>query len=42
VTKLEGKYKFGQNRPTEDQQGVIDALTASGSPLADFAKKYAP
>ena len=26
ITKLEGKFKFNQNRPKEDQEGVIEHL----------------
>ena len=29
IEKLEGKAKFNQNRPVEDQQGVVDALAQS-------------
>jgi transcriptional regulator len=41
VTKLEGKFKLGQNRPLEDRRGVIDGLTAMNSPLAQLAKEFA-
>lgn len=30
ITRLEGKFKLGQNRPAGDIQGVIDALSRSG------------
>jgi transcriptional regulator len=29
VTRIEGKFKLGQNRPAADTQGVFDALTNS-------------
>jgi Transcriptional regulator len=29
VNRLEGKFKLGQNRSTEDAQGVFDALSRS-------------
>lgn len=32
LTRIEGKFKLGQNRPPADRQGVFDALTASGDP----------
>ena len=32
LTSIEGKFKLGQNRSSADQQGVFDALTASGDP----------
>jgi transcriptional regulator len=30
VSRIEGKFKLGQNRPAEDMQGVYDALSGSG------------
>jgi transcriptional regulator len=30
ITRLEGKWKLGQNRATEDRQGAIDGLRQSG------------
>jgi transcriptional regulator len=32
VTRLEGKFKLSQNRPTEDIQGVFRELSSSGDP----------
>ena len=29
IARIEGKYKFGQNRSTEDIEGVIDALASA-------------
>jgi transcriptional regulator len=34
ITRIEGKFKLGQNRPVEDQQGVIHHLAASADPIA--------
>ena len=33
VTRLEGKFKLGQNRSHADQQGVVRALSGSDDPL---------
>ncbi len=33
IAKIEGKFKFNQNRPTADRQGVIEALQGSRNPL---------
>ena len=30
ITRLEGKWKLGQNRPDADQDGVIDGMAARG------------
>ena len=30
VTRIEGKFKLGQNRPAADIQGVFEALSRSG------------
>ncbi len=30
ITRIEGKFKLGQNRSTADQQGVFDTLSSSG------------
>jgi transcriptional regulator len=30
ITRIEGKFKLGQNRPVADNQGVFDALSRSG------------
>jgi transcriptional regulator len=30
ITRLQGKWKLGQNRTTEDRQGAIDGLRSSG------------
>ncbi|WP_367875248.1 GNAT family N-acetyltransferase [Luteolibacter sp. Populi] len=32
ITRIEGKFKLGQNRPPADVQGVFDALSRSGDP----------
>lgn len=32
VTRVEGKFKLGQNRPAADTQGVFDALSRSADP----------
>jgi len=32
ITRIEGKFKLGQNRSPADQQGVFDALIASDDP----------
>ncbi len=44
ITKLEGKYKLGQNRSRRDMEGVINQLkssrTASDVELADLSKKH--
>jgi transcriptional regulator len=29
ISRIEGKFKFGQNRPPEDLQGVVEALSRS-------------
>jgi transcriptional regulator len=33
ITRLEGKFKLSQNRPTEDREPVIPALSASADPM---------
>lgn len=33
IERLEGKYKFNQNRSREDQSGVVDHLSAADDPL---------
>jgi transcriptional regulator len=33
ITRIEGKFKLGQNRSVEDQQGVIHNLAASANPI---------
>jgi transcriptional regulator len=33
ITRLEGKFKFNQNRPHADRQGVIDTLAGNDDPL---------
>ena len=32
VTRLEGKFKLGQNRSTEDREGAADGVEAAGHP----------
>jgi transcriptional regulator len=32
ITRIEGKFKLGQNRPTADTQGVFNALSRSEDP----------
>jgi predicted FMN-binding regulatory protein PaiB len=43
ITELVGKFKLGQNRSNEDQQGLIEGLTNQQDPeskmLADFIAK---
>lgn len=34
ITRLEGKFKLGQNRSAEDRAGVVKALEAEDDPLA--------
>ena len=34
ITRIEGKFKFGQNRPHEDQLHVVQQLEQSADPLA--------
>jgi transcriptional regulator len=45
ITKLDGKFKLGQNRSAEDRRGVIAALEKEGSRdsrwLAEFMRKWA-
>jgi transcriptional regulator len=33
LTDVQGKFKLSQNRPAEDQQRVIEALSQSSNPL---------
>lgn len=33
IDKLEGKFKFNQNRSRADQEGVVEALKASSDPM---------
>lgn len=44
ITRLEGKWKLGQNRPDADQDGVIDGLAARGdagsAALATLARAH--
>jgi transcriptional regulator len=32
ITRIEAKFKFGQNRSPEDQAGVLRGLEGSGDP----------
>ena len=32
IARLEGKWKMSQNRPAEDQAGVVSGLKAEGRP----------
>ena len=32
ITRIEGKFKLGQNRSAEDQQGMYDVLAQSADP----------
>ncbi len=44
VTKLEGKFKLGQNRSVEDRRRTIAALddgSTEGTSLAEFMRRYA-
>ncbi len=41
VTRLEGKFKLGQNRSVEDQLGVIAGLDQAGlTEMAEFARDH--
>ncbi len=42
IERLEGKFKFGQNRPLEDQLATLDALekTPASSALARLARRH--
>jgi transcriptional regulator len=40
ITKIEGKFKLGQNRAPADQMGVLAGLTGMQSPLAQFVSEY--
>jgi transcriptional regulator len=40
ITKLEAKFKLGQNRAPADQMGVLAGLTAAQSPLVQFITEY--
>jgi transcriptional regulator len=43
VTRLEGKWKMGQNRAAADREGAAAALAASGDPMgADVARLMCP
>jgi transcriptional regulator len=46
VTRIEAKFKLGQNRSAEDQAGMLSGLEKSGDPesaaLADFIRKQQP
>jgi len=43
ITRLEGKWKMSQNRPTEDRAGVIDGLAADGRDgLAALVREATP
>jgi predicted FMN-binding regulatory protein PaiB len=45
VTRIEGKFKLGQNRSGEDRRRTIDALEQERSPaatsLAEFMRRHA-
>jgi len=41
ITKLQGKWKVSQNRPPQDQQGVIEHLQAhDNSEMAALVKQF--
>ena len=44
ITRVEGKFKFGQNRSLEDQRGVVRQLEAHADPVAqalgELTKKH--
>jgi transcriptional regulator len=44
ISRIEGKFKLGQNRSDDDVQGVIDALRQSpgwsGRDLAEFMQAH--
>jgi transcriptional regulator len=33
ITDIQGKFKLSQNRPSEDQQSVVDKLSQSSSQI---------
>ena len=37
LTRVEGKFKLGQNRPAEDRAGTLDGLREAGGEAADLA-----
>jgi transcriptional regulator len=39
IERLEGKYKFNQNRSAEDQQGVVTALAESNPAVAEIMRR---
>ena len=43
ISRLEGKFKLGQNRSLEDQEGALAGLERAGSlELADFVRRNPP
>lgn len=42
INRIEGKFKFAQNRPLEDQLSTLDALekTSAGRPLSLLARRH--
>ena len=40
IERIEGKYKFNQNRSLADQQGVVAALERSGCPFKKAAGAF--
>ena len=44
IDRIEGKFKFGQNRPIEDQLATLDALEKTSNPdarrLAELTRKH--
>jgi transcriptional regulator len=45
IARIEGKFKFGQNRSAEDRRGMLDRLMERGADeraLASIIREYAP
>ena len=39
ITRVEGKFKLGQNRPLDDQRAMVDHLEAQTDPMAQVLGK---
>jgi len=46
ITRIEAKFKLGQNKPAEDQKAMLQELESDCDPaskeLAEFMKHYQP
>jgi transcriptional regulator len=40
ITRVEGKFKLGQNRPLGDQLGIVRHLEASADPIAQALGEF--